>query len=1388
MTGYGSSGWGSGLWGGTGGLPPPPPDEFDLFCYAGPGMPALLTDPNVTITSVGGQITVDGATDDVLIDSSTATSTADAQLSMTANVPQQWTLEVIARFDALPLDFSDLTNSHIFFNATDASGPCAGLFISQAGVAYAGSVHHVAGNMVLDSTIQQIPLPMGLITTGEYLVFRIAADLTLGAVYIYITSTSTFAQTGHVLRAVLPVIPASSLGFPATDRALITVRGTAPRPSSIALATFCLSSELLIPNLLPVADSGEDQAINFCSIALLDGSGSFDPEGAPLTYLWRLVDGPDTSQFIGSYNDGTTYVVDATGFTNTFHSSDLGLLDAVDPIVTGATGDVLLLDGVVRTITGKGTDINGFFVLVALPDIPDNLSSAPFRFLRQRGINDRNKVKSTFFPDVAGFYKFDLTVNDGGLDSEPSVVILNVLESPLPRNCTPDMNFMFDYLSDFWKLVEDKDQIPVFWSAISQVAVAELYTLWQHEYSKSLRDIQRTFNRQWLHFDLLLGEPLPELTKIRAVWGGVELGPIPVAGLALSGLTLAVTSDLLDDVQTITVGASNPVTAAQLASVVNKELKKVDSRFSIQVYSDQSTTDEYVRINAPFPFDIDDSTTLPTTIYTEGSQNRHPFDTSGGAGVNSNTYKVSRSLQGLDIKENDFLSLDGVAYRISRVVTDSTDDFPYQRVVVKETLPTAPSTAWDITGYVTSELMDFYHGLVAAGDAVFFEVSDKKGEVASKLQVNELRQSVALGACEALPSALAFDPLVIGDALAQSDDLYVRLAKVVRRTYLPIDPLVKDIPILTAYIHIDNEEQEQAALRRNLDFFLDEFRGQACIRFVSGMNGDPDIWESALPPDRLWSEYTYIDNTPTIEANFGLVADFTLDDLAKLPAGVDYLSAVRGLWYAYFNGPTLRNLRIGTQILLGLPFAEVKGVITEIRTDFSPTQGRILVTDDDNNAITRFYLFPIELDLEINPDTGERYAVGDTVQQFAPLVEGAEVIDYVKDPTWFQGLLGQGIFREVEKYFKFLVRVDSAAFNLSALLQVREFILQIKPTYTYPFFLVQLETDDDDVSITDQVTYTGTLSLFDNTCGLFLGASTMVDEPWASKDDPGGGTLGPLGEPYHLRNQVDHDSTQNTSYPTFPTADSPIPWGVDKNYLCPADGLIALCCNTLGGVTPITVDGCFQVDTPIIQSFKFRNTSPVVVPVGPAGLSLTSVTSTTASFTSTIEKVRLVIIGGPGGAATDYELVISIAAVDQTPIPFTSLDPYTEVITAVSYAVNASDVIGARIRPASGGPESPSWLEVRVEVMQPDSAVWMVDTSLSAGTYCSEIILAAIAAIARKMTDTVSVTDDLQAATDYVRENADSVSMADSAVGGVERHISEGDSVSVTDSVSRQLL
>ena len=705
-----------------------------------------------------------------------------------------------------------------------------------------------------------------------------------------------------------------------------------------------------------------------------------------------------------------------------------------------------------------------------------------------------------------------------------------------------------------------------------------------------------------------------------------------------------------------------------------------------------------MRIDAPYPVTVLSTSTL--SIYTANATNAAPTGTVGAA-IGVQTYRCDRSLQFLDIQPNDFLCIDGIAYRIARVVDDPNDPFLFMRVTLLDVLPTVTDTTWSISGTTTSQDLNFYLGMTEIGDEAEYEVT--------QLVTHQTLEIVCpvLGSSAILASSLPVDASALGFYLNNPSLYSVFLKGVLRHKYIPVDPLVVDVPLLQELIVAADDT---AVLRRNVDYFLETFRGLPCIRFIAKTPlDDPDaldVWQDTSPPAQMWAEYTYLDNRPTIEANFGIPANFTLDDLAQLPSNVDYLSAVQGLWYAYFNGPTVFNLRAGTQILLGLPFAEVAGVIVEIRNDFSVTTGRILVQDTADTTIVREYSYPVTLSMATNPATGQPFAVGDSVAQFQPLVTGVEVLDYVNSPEWFGGYLNQGSFFEVEKFFKFLVRVDSSAFNLSALLFVQSFVKLIKPTYTYPLFVVREAIGDTEVAVSDEVLYGGVLSLYAGACFInTFGEATMVDQP-----NPAGGGW------------MSHVDTAPLTTPTFPTPTLPTVWGVDKKYLCPGDIITGLICTTFGAPTVPTVDSVFQVDLPVFtdDAATFADANWFTVPTSTPGMQVSGpVTMTAGGTLDTAElNINAVTIGSPA----TYDLILQKNGSTVATIPFTLTAGGIVASFPISIAVLNGDVITAFIRSTAGGSSvSVDWSTIEVDVGM--SVAWAVDTALSAGTYCSPRVL-----------------------------------------------------------------
>ncbi len=283
--------------------------------------------------------------------------------------------------------------------------------------------------------------------------------------------------------------------------------------------------------------------------------------------------------------------------------------------------------------------------------------------------------------------------------------------------------------------------------------------------------------------------------------------------------------------------------------------------------------------------------------------------------------------------------------------------------------------------------------------------------------------------------------------------------------------------------------------------------GGKFVRFV-GHFFDP----KKRAPLRLWAEVTYFDNNPTIEDNFGILVGITQDDIEKANATVPYRSAVAGLMYALTTGSTISNIRLAAQILLGLPFTENAGVITEINPDYrladdgSSLLGRILIEARDKDdlpiGVTNIYLYPRGRQLAdpdnpgqfidavpefqgvaINPATGTEYVVGDHVDQFVPLTKGINIQEYISQPTWFAGLVGRAnAGLPLEIYHSFNVIINSDLVTTSDIDIAAAFIKRAKPTYT-KLKSVLLKEVEDLVQVDDNIQFKIVGQTFDQVSG-----------------------------------------------------------------------------------------------------------------------------------------------------------------------------------------------------------------------------------------------------------------------------------------------------------------
>lgn len=197
-------------------------------------------------------------------------------------------------------------------------------------------------------------------------------------------------------------------------------------------------------NTPPVADAGPDQTPMVNDTATLDGSGSSDVNGDPLSFNWALVNSPVGSA--ASLSDPTivnpTLDIDQAGTYEIELIVNDGLADSVADTVelvtansapvadaganqTAAVNDTVTLDG-----TGS-TDVDGDPLSYAW-----SITSQPAGSTST--LSDPTASMPTLLIDIAGTYQVQLIVNDGNLDSAPDSTVISTTNTPPVADAGPD--------------------------------------------------------------------------------------------------------------------------------------------------------------------------------------------------------------------------------------------------------------------------------------------------------------------------------------------------------------------------------------------------------------------------------------------------------------------------------------------------------------------------------------------------------------------------------------------------------------------------------------------------------------------------------------------------------------------------------------------------------------------------------------------------------------------------------------------------------------------------------------------------------------------------------------------------------------------------------------
>jgi RHS repeat-associated protein len=247
------------------------------------------------------------------------------------------------------------------------------------------------------------------------------------------------AGSAAVLSDAAAVAPSFTVDRPGTYVAQLIVNdGTADSaPDTVTVSTL---------NSKPIANAGPDQTAAVGTLVTLNGGGSLDADGNPLTFRWAFTSRPPGSAAVLSdpFAVGPAFTIDQPGsYTLQLIVND-GFVDSDPDTVSISTinsppvanagadrsarvGDTVMLDG------SASSDVDGDPLTYrwALTSVPPGSAAA---------LSDPAAVAPSFVIDRPGTYVAQLIVNDGAADSAPDTVTISTINSAPIANAGPDQS------------------------------------------------------------------------------------------------------------------------------------------------------------------------------------------------------------------------------------------------------------------------------------------------------------------------------------------------------------------------------------------------------------------------------------------------------------------------------------------------------------------------------------------------------------------------------------------------------------------------------------------------------------------------------------------------------------------------------------------------------------------------------------------------------------------------------------------------------------------------------------------------------------------------------------------------------------------------------------
>ncbi|MEJ0087509.1 MAG: Ig-like domain-containing protein [Pseudomonadota bacterium] len=234
-------------------------------------------------------------------------------------------------------------------------------------------------------------------------------------------------------------------------------------------------------NTRPIANAGPDQTVRTGALVALNGTGSTDADGNPLTYAWTMVSRPAGSTAVLSSSTagmptfrpdrGGTYVLSLVVKDGRVSSlADEVRISTINSTPTANAGvDRTVARGSLVTLDGSASsdpDIDALSFAWTLVSAPVGSTAV---------LSGANTVRPTVRLERAGSYRFRLVVSDGQLSSSPDEVTISTENSAPVANAGPDQTVAIGVRAQFDGSASsdaDNDALSFSWSWQSRPAAS----------------------------------------------------------------------------------------------------------------------------------------------------------------------------------------------------------------------------------------------------------------------------------------------------------------------------------------------------------------------------------------------------------------------------------------------------------------------------------------------------------------------------------------------------------------------------------------------------------------------------------------------------------------------------------------------------------------------------------------------------------------------------------------------------------------------------------------------------------------------------------------------------------------------------------------------------